>query len=68
MRIALKIAKTLPSKDGLVRKVEVLIGSHELDKKGRRANELSLLERPVQKLILIQPAQTETEDHPLSQQ
>lgn len=39
--------------DGLVRRVKIKIGSTKLDKNGKRKTELSLLERPIQKLVLL---------------
>ena len=50
-----KVTKTVASKDGLVRKAAVMIGSRDLDKQGKRIHKLSTLERPIQKLVLLQP-------------
>ena len=43
----------MPSKDGLVRKVKILIADGSLDHKGRRKRALSFLERPIHKLVLV---------------
>ena len=47
------IKSTTVDDDGLVRKVRVQVGSRDLDKRGRPARQLSELERPIQKLILL---------------
>ncbi|CAI5660438.1 unnamed protein product [Oreochromis niloticus] len=39
--------------DGLVRKVKIQIGQKELGKKGERLKQVSFLERPVQKLVVL---------------
>jgi hypothetical protein len=39
--------------DGLVRRVEVNVGTKTLDRRGRRDGKLSTLERPIQKLVLL---------------
>ena len=39
--------------DGLVRRVKLHVGSRNIDNKGRHKDELSVLERPIQKLILL---------------
>ena len=42
--------------DGLVRKVKLSVGTRKLDSKGQRTGDLSTLERPVQKLVLLNEA------------
>ena len=49
-----KVTETFVDKDGLVRKVRVLVGTAALDNKGKRVESQSYLERPIHKLILIQ--------------
>lgn len=39
--------------DGLVRRVRLDVATKKLDKQGRRDGELSTLERPIQKLVLL---------------
>ena len=51
-----RVLNAIQSKDGLVRKATILVGSRNLDKKGKRNGQPSILERPVQKLVLIQAA------------
>ena len=48
-----KVVKTHKGNDGLIRSADVQIASKELDKLGRRTKELSILKRPVQKLVLL---------------
>ena len=48
-----RVIETIKSEDGLVRKARVQIGSHNLNKRGQRMEDLSVLERPVQKLVLL---------------
>ena len=52
-----RVLNPIQSNDGLVRKATVLVGSRNLDKNGKRNNQPSILERPVQKLVLIQAAE-----------
>lgn len=47
------VVERMPSKGGLVRRVKISIGDKKLTKKGERAGQLSVLERPAQKLILL---------------
>ena len=47
------VDKTHPSSDGLVRRVTVRVGTSDLDKDGKRKSKTSLLERPIQKLIVL---------------
>ena len=39
--------------DGLVRRVQLKMATRDLDNKGRRKGEMTVLERPIQKLVLI---------------
>ncbi|KAL7872550.1 hypothetical protein SRHO_G00075330 [Serrasalmus rhombeus] len=48
-----RVSETTPDKDGLVRRVRVQLGDRHLGKKGERLSKLSVVERPVQKLILL---------------
>nr|XP_055045825.1 uncharacterized protein LOC129431793 [Misgurnus anguillicaudatus] len=41
------------SDDGLVRKCKVVIGDSKLNAKGERVNKQSIIERPIQKLVLL---------------
>ena len=50
-----RVEEPLPNDDGLVRKVRLVVVTSELDSGGRRCLELQRLERPVQKLVLLQP-------------
>lgn len=48
-----RVIDTYASEDGLVRSVRLAIGDSNLDKKGKRNGQLSTLERPVHKLVLL---------------
>lgn len=50
-----RVHKTYPSDDGHVRRVQIAVGNKNLDKKGRRLQPSSFLERPIQKLVLLLP-------------
>ncbi len=47
------VSEVTQSKDGLVRRVKILLGDKGLNHKGQRINRLSIVERPVQKLVLL---------------
>ncbi len=47
------VTQTMEDEDHLVRRCKVQIGSKDLDKQGRRVNKMSVLERPIQKLVLV---------------
>lgn len=47
------VTDTTQDEDGLVRRVKVTVGSKKLDKHGKRQGELTTLERPIQKLVVI---------------
>ena len=51
-----RVDQTYPDGDGLVRKVRIAIADDSLDNKGRRTRAVAFLERPIQKLILLLPA------------
>ena len=48
-----RVTETHKSKDGLVRSASIRMATKELDKKGRRSKDPSILKRPVQKLIVL---------------
>ncbi len=48
-----RVTEAMEGEDGLVRKVKLNVGSRKLDNKRRRKAELSVLERPIQKVILL---------------
>ena len=48
-----RVIETVKGKDGLVRRAKISVGDKRLSKKGERLSKLSLLERPVQKLVLL---------------
>ncbi|XP_041789702.1 uncharacterized protein LOC121604290 [Chelmon rostratus] len=48
-----RVVQTSEDDDGLVRKVKIQIGQRDLGKKGERLKQLSFLERPVQKLVIL---------------
>ena len=48
-----RVVETMASKDGLVRKVKLLISDSMLSKDGRRVRKASYLERPIHKLTVL---------------
>lgn len=48
-----KVLETFTGKDGLVRGAKISLGDKTLNNKGQRSSKLSVVERPVQKLILL---------------
>ncbi|KAK3737845.1 hypothetical protein QZH41_004783 [Actinostola sp. cb2023] len=54
-----RVQETYSSDDGLVRKVKLAMATTNLDKNGRRLQEVQYLERPIQKLVLIQEVDRE---------
>lgn len=48
-----RVMQAEPDEDGHVRKVTVAIGDSNIDKNGKRNKPLSLLERPIHKLVLL---------------
>lgn len=53
-----RVVETLQSADGHVRKVRVLVADHELDSSGKKVKPAKFLERPIQKLVLLQETET----------
>ena len=52
-----RVQEACSDREGHVRKVKVIVASESLDSKGKRASRLSILERPIHKLILLVEAQ-----------
>ena len=50
------VEETSPGKDGLVRRVKIRLVNKMLDRNGKQMEAASVLERPVQKLVLLLPA------------
>lgn len=48
-----KVVETVTDKDGLVRRVKIRLGHQKMGKDGQRSGKPSIVERPVQKLILL---------------
>lgn len=48
-----RVMETTADKDGLVRRDKICLGDRNLGKDGRRLCKMSVIERPVQKLILL---------------
>ncbi len=48
-----RIHEVYPDSDGLVHKVKILMADPNLDAAGKRVNQLSYLERPIQKVVLL---------------
>ncbi|KAJ8366175.1 hypothetical protein SKAU_G00150060 [Synaphobranchus kaupii] len=48
-----KVVETVTDKDGLVRRVKIRIGDQKMGNVGQRSGKPSIVERPVQKLILL---------------
>ena len=48
-----KVTEVIHDDDGLVRKVKLLVGTPDLTPHGRRRSKLSVLERPIHKLVLL---------------
>ena len=55
-----RVKEVFPSDDGMVRKVNLLMGDRNLDVNGKRKHPPSVLCRPVQQLVLLFP----TPEHP----
>ena len=47
------VVKAQPDSDGLVQKVKITVADHNIDQLGQRVKPASMLERPVQKLVLL---------------
>ena len=54
-----RVAETYESADGYVRKVKVAVADCSIDNHGKRTKPVKFLDRPVQKLVLLQ-AESET--------
>jgi hypothetical protein len=52
-----KVIEAPKDNDGLVRKVKLNVATRALDSKGKRFSKLSVLERPVQRLVLVKEAE-----------
>lgn len=48
-----RVLETVTGKDGLVRRVKISLGEKRLCNKGQCSSKLSVVERPVQKLVLL---------------
>ena len=48
-----RVMEGKPDKDGLVRKVKLLVGTSKLTSNGKRKDPLTSLERPIHKLVLL---------------
>ena len=48
-----RVVEAIPSTDGLVRSVKLQLATTQLDSKGKRLIDLTFLDRPVHKLILL---------------
>jgi len=49
-----RVSEVIPSKDGIIRKVKVVVANaSKVDNKGIQFSPLSVLERPVQKLVML---------------
>ncbi|XP_062846427.1 uncharacterized protein LOC134325915 isoform X2 [Trichomycterus rosablanca] len=48
-----RVIETVIDKDGLVRRAKISLGDRNLNKKGERLGKPSVVERPVQKLVLL---------------
>jgi hypothetical protein len=57
-----KVVKTYPGDDGLVRKVELLMATPELDDHGKPLHKRTYLDRPVHKLVVLLPSEDLTEN------
>ena len=53
-----RVVETFPSADGHVCKVKIAVADRELDRSGKQVRPTKFLERPVQKLVLLQEAET----------
>lgn len=48
-----RVTGTTTDKDGLVRRVKICLGDRKLGKNGERLHKISVVERPIQKLVLL---------------
>ena len=54
--------ETYQDEDGLVRKVRIVVGDAQSTRNGKRIRNRSVLERPIQKLILLFKSDSSDED------
>ena len=54
-----RVEETYQDSDGLVRRVKLAVGDAHLTNRGKRVKPMSVLERPIQKLVLLLPNQTD---------
>ena len=57
-RIA-RIVEAFKDEDGLVRKVKLAVGDSQLLNSGKRTKSMTILQRPIHKLVLILPAKND---------
>ncbi len=57
-----RVEETYPDEDGLVRRVKIAVSDQLLNERGQRTRPASVLERPVQKLIVLMKSE-EIEDN-----
>ena len=48
-----QVIEVFSGKDGLVRHVKLQLGSSSINDKGKRTSDLTVLERPIQKLVVL---------------
>ena len=48
-----RVVAVYPSADGFIRKVQLVLGDRFMDNAGKRKNPLRILERPVQKIVVL---------------
>lgn len=51
-----RVDHTYPDNDGLTRKVRIAVAGDSVDNRGRRTKPVTYLDRPIQKLFLLLPA------------
>jgi hypothetical protein len=59
-----RVEEARQDEDGLVRNVKVVVGDAHIDKRGQRVRNQSVLERPIQKIILLLKAENCDKDSP----
>jgi hypothetical protein len=59
-----RVEEAYQDEDGLVRKVKVVVGDAQLTRNGKRTRNRSVLERPIQKLVLLFKSDSCDEDSP----
>ena len=53
-----RVVKTYPSVDGYIRSVKLVLADDAIDSKGKRMTPMKYLDRPVQKLVLLQQSES----------